>query len=525
MMKTIEHSRRDFLKGCAAATAIGAVGPGLFFSGAAQAANNHDTVVSVFLRGGMDGLNLVLPVSGQDRIHYEQARPDLAIAASGTYGALPLTLGNGSATGFGLHPSATGLRDLWNDGMLGIVQCCGLLTSVTRSHFDAQLSIDLGTPGRQGTGTGWLARALDTQPGVTASMPLTGLAVNSRQPANFNGSTTALTMGSPGDFALNAGAWSWQKARENSPAGLVGVNDVLESMWSPGNTGLERSGARAEGALRVIAQQPYQNLPADWPTSTFARQLWTVAQSIQMNLGLRYATLDLGGWDTHDGQGTAGSGYHYYQNKIAELSDALSAFHATLEASGHLSRVTTVVQSEFGRRVRENANRGTDHGYGNPMLVMGGTVNGRRLYGNWLGLDPQVLSPYYGDVPVTTDHRRVLSEILIRRMRNPNLGAVFPGYGGYTPMGIMKGSDLAPVGMAASAASPAVAASAIAPSRRPVAPRPSTPTRPSTVDRPRPAPKPTPTPSQPGPDWVQQVQRDVRQIHRRVERFFRDVLP
>lgn len=521
-MKTVEESRRRFLKGCAATAAIGAAGPGLFFSGPAAAANGYDTVVSVFLRGGMDGLNLVLPISGNDRVHYEQARPDIAIAATGTYGALPLTLAGGGATGFGLHPSATGLRDLWNDGLLGIVQCAGLLTSVTRSHFDAQLSIDLGTPGRQGTGTGWLARALDSQPGVTASQSMTGLAVNSRQPANFNGSTSALTMGSPGDFALNAGAWSWQKVRDNSPAGLVGVNEMLETLWE-GQTGLERAGARADNALRVVAQQPYAGLPPEWPTSTFARQLWTVAQSIQMNLGLRYATLDLGGWDTHDGQGSAGSGYHYYQNKIAELSQALAAFHATLAASGHLSRVTTVVQSEFGRRVRENANRGTDHGYGNPMLVMGGTVNGRRLYGNWLGLDPQVLSPYYGDVPVTTDHRRVLSEILIRRMRNPNLGTVFPGYGGYTPLGIMKGSDIAPVGMAAAAAPVAVAAPT-APNRRPATPAPHAP-RPAPRPVPRqPAPSQTPAPT-PEPGWIEQVQREVRGLWQRAERLFDDVMP
>ena len=525
-MHSIEESRRRFLKGCAAASAIGAVGPGLFFSGSAHAANGYDTVVSVFLRGGMDGLNLVVPVSGEDRVHYEQARPHLAIAATGTYGALPLTLATGSATGFGLHPSAGGLRDLWNDGLLAIVQCCGLLTSVTRSHFDAQLAIDLGTPGQQGIGSGWLARALATQPGISGTPPLPGLAVNSRQPANFNGSTSALTMSSPGDFELNSGAWSWQKARDGSPAGLVGVNDALESMWNPGATGLERHGARAERALRVIAQQPYGALPADWPTTSFARQLWTVAQSIRMNLGLRYATVDLGGWDTHDGQGSAGSGYHFYQNRIDELSQALAAFHRTLAASGHLSRVTTVVQSEFGRRVRENANRGTDHGYGNPMLVIGGTVNGRRLYGNWAGLDPQVLSPYYGDVPVTTDHRRVLSEILIRRMRNPNLGAVFPGYGGYAPLGVMKGTDLAPVGMAAAAAPAAVSAPTVAARPRPAPPRPS-PSTPPRQAAPRPVP-PQPRrepPAAPSRDWTHRLQREAMRLRGRLRHWFRELMP
>jgi uncharacterized protein (DUF1501 family) len=516
-MNPIEHSRRRFLKGCCAVSAAGVAGPGLFFASPAEAAaNSYDTVVSLFLRGGMDGLNLVVPVSGQDRVHYEQARPYLAIAASGTYGALPLTLGNGGATGFGLHPSASGLRDLWNSSHMAIVHACGLLTSVTRSHFDAQLSIDLGTPGQHGTGSGWLARAMDTQSGVTGGTVMPGLAVNSRQPANFNGTTRALTMGSPTDFALNSGAYAWQKTRENSPTGLVGVNETLASMWNPGATGLERNGARAEGSLRVIAQQPYASLPASWPSNGFAKQLWTIAQSIRMNLGLRYATLDLGGWDTHDGQGSAGSGYHYYQNKIAELSAALSAFFNELSASGHMSRTTVVVQSEFGRRVRENANRGTDHGYGNPMLVLGGAVNGRRFFGNWRGLDPQVLSEYYGDVPVTTDHRRVLSEILVRRMRNPNLGAIFPGYGGYTPLGLMQGSDMAPVGMAAAT----LPQPAIGGSNGTQPARPADPSRPQPDNRNTPtAPAATPTPPQPQPQptWQREVQRHWRRVERKFE--------
>ncbi|MFD1299088.1 DUF1501 domain-containing protein [Lysobacter gummosus] len=432
-------TRRDFLKGTCATAAIGAVGgPSLLFSNSAYAAaNGHDTVVHLFLRGGLDGLNLVVPIDGADRGFYEQARPNLAIAATGTYGALPLTLASGAGTGFGLHPAASGLRDLWNAGHLGIVHACGLLTSVTRSHFDAQLYIDLGTPGQQGIGSGWLARAMNAQPNLSGTEKIPALGVASRQPAGLLGSVQALTMGSPSDFALNAGAWSWQKIRPDSPAGFKGLNETLASLWG-GSTPLELGGQRADSALKVVAQQTYAALPAGWPTSGFAQQLWTIAQSIQFNLGLHYATLDLGGWDTHDGQGTAGSGYHYYQNKIAELSQALSAFYAALDASGHASRVTVVVQSEFGRRVRANANGGTDHGYGNPVLVLGGPVNGRRFYGSWSGLDPEILSPHFGDVPVTTDHRRVLSEILFKRMGHTNLTPVFPGYGGYAPMGLVR---------------------------------------------------------------------------------------
>lgn len=437
-------TRREFLKGCAATAALGATGPALLFSNDAHAAANpYDTVVHLFLRGGIDGLNLVVPISGNDRTFYEQARPNLSIPATGTYGALPLTLASNAATGFGLHPSATGLRDLWSAGHMAIVHACGLATSVTRSHFDAQMYIDLGTPGQQGIGSGWLARAMNSQPGVTGSELMPALNVGARQSTSMLSAVQALTMSHPSDFQLNAGAWSWQTVRADSPAGYKGLNETLIDLWG-GDTALELGGQRADRSLKVIARQTYSSPPTGWPDNDFARQLWVVAQSIQFNLGLRYASLDLGGWDTHDGQGTAGTGYHYYQNKIAELSAGIAAFFGALSTSGHMSRVTLVVQSEFGRRVRANGNNGTDHGYGNPLFVLGGAVNGRKFYGNWSGLDPEILSPHFGDVPVTTDHRRVLSEILIRRMANPNLSAIFPGYSGYSPMGIMKGTDIAP---------------------------------------------------------------------------------
>ncbi len=437
-------SRRAFLKGCCATAAIAGVAPSMFYAPPAAAGTPHDTLVHVFLRGGIDGLNLVVPIDGNDRGHYEEARPSLAIAASGAYRALPLTLQGGGGTGFGLHPSAAGLHALWQESRLAIVHACGMSTTLTRSHFDAQLYCDLGTPGLAGGGSGWLARAWASDPsGATAGLPLLG--VSNGQPASLLGNTDALSMASPNEFALNAGPWQWRESGGGRPANLVGVNDVLGSFVS-GRAAVEQQARAGDAALRRIRELPFTaTLPAGWPTSTFARQLWTVAQAIRFGTGLRYATLDLGGWDTHDGQGTAGSGYHYYQNKIAELSEALTAFYIEMAAGGESSRVTVMVQSEFGRRVRQNGSGGTDHGYGNPMLVLGDTVNGRRFYGDWPGLDPEVLAPWFGDIPVTTDYRQVFSELLIRRMGNNRLGQVFPQYAGYAPLGIVQGPDLPPV--------------------------------------------------------------------------------
>lgn len=433
-MPSTIFTRREFLKGCCSAAAIAASGPRLLF---AAAPNAHDTVISLFLRGGIDGLNLVVPTDGADRIHYEQARPSLTIPVSGAYGALPLTLANGQSTHFGLHPAAAGLHEIWTGGKLAIVHACGLATVESRSHFDAQAYVDLGTPGSKGTTSGWLTRAWLTAPehGGAAAMP--ALSTTPVMSTSFLASTEALNLQNPDDFALNAGPWQWQRARDGSPPGFRGINEMLVDLWQGAGT-LEAAGRRTDGSLKLIGQQDFGAPPDGWPATEFARELWTIAQSIRLGLGLRYATIDLGGWDTHDGQGTVGEGYHYYQQKVAELSTGLHAFFQTLTADGYMSRVTVVVQSEFGRRVRQNANRGTDHGYGNPLLVLGGPVNGRRLYGTWPGLDPEILSPHFGDLPVTTDHRRVLSEILVRRMGNYSLGTVFPDYTGYYPMGVVQ---------------------------------------------------------------------------------------
>jgi len=477
-MDLIELTRRRFLQGSAATTVVLSGGSRLMFGAApdpSPQAVTHDAVIYLFLRGGIDGLNLVVPTAGEDRVFYEQARPGLQIATSGAYGALPLTLASNAATGFGLHPSASGLRDIWNAGRLAIVHACGLRTTVTRSHFDAQLYAELGTP-TLSSGTGWLARAFAQQSGINGA-PFGAVAIGGGVPTSYLGSTDTLAMASPRDFALNQGNWDWRRGGESRPTGLRGVQETVADLWTQGSGPLAVAGRGATRALSTVAVQPFANRPASWPSSGLADQLWTIAQSVKFELGLHYATLDYGGWDTHDGQGTAGTGYHYYQNKVAELSQALTAFYTELSASGHIGRVTVVIQSEFGRRVRSNGSGGTDHGYGNPVLVLGGPVNGRRFYGQWPGLDPELLSDTFGDIPVTTDYRRVLTEILMRRMRNNAISQVFPGYTGHQALGLVQGTDMTLLG-----------ADGGVYDARPVAPGTPAPT---------PTPSPTPPPTAP----------------------------
>ena len=160
-------------------------------------------------------------------------------------------------------------------------------------------------------------------------------------------------------------------------------------------------------------------------------------------MGLSVATIDLGGWDTHENQGNQQTGY--FGNLVGQLVEGLLALYTDVDSGGASNfgaRLTIVVQSEFGRRLRENANRGTDHGRGNVMLVLGGQVNGG-VYGQWPGLAAEQLFDG-ADLEVTTDYRQILSEILIRRLGNPRLGEVFPGYTDYFPLGIVQGQDLIP---------------------------------------------------------------------------------
>ena len=422
-------SRRGFLVGCSSAIAAmaGARINQVVFGGP-EGGSNEDVLVLVFLRGGCDVLNLLPPIGGADRGYYETARPELKVPISGEGRALNLN------DQFGLHPGAGALYDIFQDQKLAVVMATGLQED-TRSHFDAMSYMELGTPGSKSSTTGWLTRHFQTASNLPTEMLMPALAVGNLQPTSLRGYTETTAVSSTNNFNLNNGPWSWRD--ENKAA--------LHQLYNTGSSSLHLAGQETLNFIDVFEQNSSGDYaPTNgvvYPDTGFGDRLQTVAQMIKMNIGLRVANVDLGGWDTHDRQGDGSTGY--FNTRVSELSDGLAAFYADLAGCGgtnYADRTTVVVMSEFGRRLRENADGGTDHGHGSMMMVMGGNVNGG-IYGTWPGLENSQL--YDGaDLEVTTDYRQILSEVLIKRLGNPNIDTIFPGFTEYSEMNIVRGSSI-----------------------------------------------------------------------------------
>jgi uncharacterized protein (DUF1501 family) len=467
--------RRDFLKSCC--VAAGAVGVGsrarAYFAPPAliPTVASDDTLVVVFLRGAMDGLSLLPPgASSPFRADYESNR--VRNSTAGVYGGTRIPTSDDASvastarglalanTTFELHPRATKLQALYQQSRLGIVVAAGQMAPdpVVRSHFEAQSNLEFGLGGGAGSGIGWLTRHLASG-GLPATVPMPAASMGSLTASSLLGSTDAITMASGSDFRLDTFHWSWQN--DDAAHGLTGAVTRMNDLWN-GDSFLDLAGADTLASLALLRPIDFglynaSSNPDGYQPSgganyslnyngSFGSQLMNVAQMIKLNVGLRAVTIDLGNWDTHNGQGNPTQSYDWFGNQVESLSEGLNAFFTDLsnDASGNLmQRVSVLVVSEFGRRVLENADAGTDHGYGNVILALGGSVNGGQVYGTFPGLDNNSLYQH-SDVAVTTDYRQVMSEALIRRMNNPNVYYVFPGYSGYTPLGIFQGTDQPP---------------------------------------------------------------------------------
>jgi uncharacterized protein (DUF1501 family) len=389
--------RRDFLKG--AATSL------IFLSQDAWAAatdGSERRLIVILLRGAVDGLNVIIPFAEEA---YYQERRSIAIAPPGKPdGALALD------QHFGLHPALAGLMPLWSDRKLAFIHAAGS-PDPTRSHFDAQLYLENGTPGQSATRDGWMNRLLLALPGPRGAADAISIGVTLPRILAGKAAVATVPLGPNGAQPL--------------PIDQPDVGSAFDRLYS-GNDELDKSyregrAARAQLVAALAKEQRVADNGAPPPTG-FAGQATRLALLISRSPGIRLAALGLGGWDTHVNQG----------NHKGQLADRLRPLGEGLAAlargSGEAWRDTVVVVlSEFGRTVRENGNGGTDHGHGNAIWILGGAINGGRVYGEWPGLSPARLYQRR-DLAVTTDFRTVLAAILERHMRlgDRQLEAVLP---------------------------------------------------------------------------------------------------
>ncbi|EAY27769.1 DUF1501 domain-containing protein [Microscilla marina] len=413
-------NRREFVVGCSAAITAMAGSQLESFAFAPEPNAQKDIFVFVFLRGGCDALNLVAPV---DDRHYVAARPAfLRVTEQGKNQGLRLK-NSWANQDFRLHGKASALHELYQSNQLAIIHACGL-SNGTRSHFDAMDMIERGVNQKQNSKDGWLTRYLRT---AQLEGMLPAMAAETNLPASFIGSNQAASIKSVKDFKVNG-----------DPRFL----GILKTMYQ-GDSLLAQTAQQTIETLNYInkkiakdskgRRKKYQpsngvKYPDRWKDGGLGQSLQTVAQIMKMDVGLQVATVSLGGWDTHENQA------FHFPRKVEGLSQALSAFYK--DVANYQKRLTILVMSEFGRRLKANKSNGTDHGHGGIALALGGNVNGGKIYGKWPGLATEQLDKRV-DLDVTTDYRSVLSEVLQKRMASQRLTQIFPGFDAYQPLGFV----------------------------------------------------------------------------------------
>lgn len=404
-------TRRSFLvRGGLAVVSLGLV-PGWLaqVASAVTPARGRKTLVVVFQRGGMDGLNVVIPFR---ETHYYQARRGIAIPP-------PSRNGNGETAidldgQFALHPALKPLVPWFKEGALALIHAAGLPES-TRSHFDAQDRMESGTPDRKGTPDGWLNRYLASHTPARHS-PLRAVALSPKNPRTVRGISPVLTV--PNLQSLQLGGRGRKKSR---------VARDFKAMYSETADAYLQGAGRdlfeAEKIVNRLNPQTYQ--PADrakYPKERFGQNLKQIAQLIKADVGLEVAFAEDGGWDHHANEGGVTGQLAY---RLGYFGKAIAAFAQDL--GDKLNDVVLVTMSEFGRTVKENGNRGTDHGYGTVMLALGGAVRGGTVHGTWPGLAPE--QRFQGrDLNVTTDFRTVLCAVLTGHLQAEDTSLAFPNF-------------------------------------------------------------------------------------------------
>ena len=393
-------SRREFVRDGVAAFTVSFAAPAFLSDIAlAQGARSRSLVV-VYLSGGNDALSTLVPY--RDPFYYSR-RPAIAIPAGQV-----LQIGSDSSgKALGLHPRLTGLRDIFNQGRLAVVQRTGY-TNSSRSHFqgtDIWGTADPNSP----SSLGWLGRYLDTLPSPVDA--LAGWNAARETPRALVARTVSVpSIPDARIYSLSSPNGAAEALNERRAATRIA------SYAPPGRSHLSFVNGSLRGALdtldRVATVNSYVS-SVTYPNNGFALALRTVAGSIARGIGTRVYWVQTGGFDTHAGQGIAGAGA--YATLMGTYGDGLLAFYNDLRNQGLLSDTLVLQFSEFGRRISENGSQGTDHGAAGVMMAMGGAVRGG-IYGTAASLDPVPTNPTLentgGDVRHETDFRAVYAKVL-----------------------------------------------------------------------------------------------------------------
>jgi uncharacterized protein (DUF1501 family) len=402
----VQTNRRFFLRNGALAVAGTAALPSFLVRSvmAEATAVRGRRLVVIFQRGAADGLNVVVPYREKN---YSAMRPGIAIPEKQV-----LDLDGF----FGLHPSLAPFKPLYEQGHLAIVHAAGS-PDMSRSHFDAQDFMESGTPGVKSTEDGWLNRVLQEEDLRRRQQhtAFRALALGSQVPRTLAGKVPAIALSSVNSFAVGG--------RGPNPSAAA---NAFEAMYGQsGDHILHATGEETFEAVKMLRDaNPAQYKPAagvEYPTTDFGKNMMQIAQLLKANLGVEAAFTDIGGWDTHQNQGSVNG---QLADRLRDFSASIAAFWRDMGDGAE--NVTLVTMSEFGRTARENGTGGTDHGHANAMFVLGGHVKGGRVYGRWPGLANGQLNEGR-DLAVTTDFRQVLGEAVAQTIGAKNLEMVFPG--------------------------------------------------------------------------------------------------
>ena len=363
-----------------------------------------DTLVVIFLRGAADVLNMVVP---HGEAAYYRLRPTLGIPRPDDARSRREERALDLDGFFGLHPNLAPLLEAWQEKQLAILHACGA-PDESRSHFKSMELMERGVGDERGPASGWIGRHLATLDTGSVS-PLRAVGMGTRPQRSLSGTIPVSALRSIVDFHMGGDARRLEQMRL-----------ALDYVYREDALGEETLAIMQ--TLQKLDPAAYRPRGAAYPDSEFGLALKQTAMLIKAALGLEVAAIDVGGWDTHFTQGSASG---LMPNLMKDLAAGLAAFHADLR--DEMDRMTVVTMSEFGRRAYENGSLGTDHGHGSMMMLLGGHVLGGRVHGQWPGLEQgQLVGP--GDLAVTTDYRDVLAEVLLKRLNNPALDEIFPGY-------------------------------------------------------------------------------------------------